>query len=181
MAHNGAEDSLEVEGRANRLTDLAQRSQFADRLRQLARPRLQFLEQAYVLNGDHCLVSEGFKELDLRRGEGVHLGATCAQESNEVLLLTKRNGQEGAPADGSYCRQLIQRFNVANVERTVLKHPAIVWLIKSPHDAIGYGTRLCTRNYRVPLAKSQHHIINPTNPCRALDDGIHHWLHICRL
>ena len=33
-------------------------------------------------------------------------------------------------------------------------------------------------NHIVPLAESQHHIINPTNPCRALDDGVKHRLHV---
>ena len=53
---------------------------------------LEFLEQPDVLNGDHRLVGEGFEELDLRRGEGTHLDATCVQRSNEFPLLTKRNG-----------------------------------------------------------------------------------------
>ncbi len=40
---------------------------------------LEFLEQPDVLDGDHGLVGEGFEQLDLRRGEGAHLGATCVQ------------------------------------------------------------------------------------------------------
>ena len=75
MAHDGAEHSLEVESRADRLTDLAQRSQFPNRLRQLARPRLQFLEQPYVLDGDHRLISEGFEEGNLLVSEGPYLGS----------------------------------------------------------------------------------------------------------
>src|SRR5262245_30749914 len=35
------------------------------------------------------------------------------------------------------------------------------------------------RNRFVPLAESKHHVINPTNPRCALDDGIEDWLHIC--
>ena len=31
-----------------------------------------------------------------------------------------------------------------------------------------------------PLAESQHHVINPTNPCGALDDGVEHRLHVRR-
>ena len=38
---------------------------------------LQFLEQPDVLDGDHGLVGEGLKELDLRRSEGTHLDAPC--------------------------------------------------------------------------------------------------------
>ena len=40
---------------------------------------LEFLEQPDVLDGDHRLVGEGFKQLDLRRGEGAYLGATRVQ------------------------------------------------------------------------------------------------------
>ena len=34
------------------------------------------------------------------------------------------------------------------------------------------------RNHSVPLAESQHHVINPTNPRGALDDGVEHRLHV---
>ena len=40
---------------------------------------LEFLEQPHVLDGDHRLVGKGFEQLDLRRGEGAHLDATCVQ------------------------------------------------------------------------------------------------------
>ena len=53
----------------------------------------EFFEQPHVLDGDHRLVGKGFKQLDLRRGEGAHLDATCGQHSNELPLLTKGNGQ----------------------------------------------------------------------------------------
>ena len=36
------------------------------------------------------------------------------------------------------------------------------------------------RNHSVSLAESQHHIIDPTNPRGALDDGIEHRLHVGR-
>ena len=34
------------------------------------------------------------------------------------------------------------------------------------------------RNHTVPLAESQHHVINPTNPRGALDDGVEDRLHV---
>ncbi len=34
------------------------------------------------------------------------------------------------------------------------------------------------RNHSVPLVESQHHVINPTNPRGALDDGIKDRLHV---
>ena len=36
------------------------------------------------------------------------------------------------------------------------------------------------RNQTVTLAESQHHIIDPTNPGGALDDGVEHRLHVRR-
>ena len=36
------------------------------------------------------------------------------------------------------------------------------------------------RNHSVPLVESQHHVINPTNPRGALDDGVKDRLHVRR-
>src|SRR5262249_48524536 len=44
----------------------------------------------------------------------------------------------------------------------------------------GYGTKMSPPNQTVPLAESQHHVINPTNPGRALNDGIKDRLHVRR-
>ena len=59
MANDGAKHSLEIKSRADRLTNLTQRSQLTNRLRQLARPRLQFLEQPDVLDGNDRLIGKG--------------------------------------------------------------------------------------------------------------------------
>ena len=77
VANDSAEHGLKIESRADGLANLAQRFEFPDRARQFAGPRFQFLEQSHVLDRDHGLIGEGFEELDLRRGEGAHLGATC--------------------------------------------------------------------------------------------------------
>ena len=63
----------------------------------------------------------------------------------------------------------------------MLAHPAKLWLINTDLDAADrYGTKMSPRNHNVSLAKSQHHVINPTNPRRALDDGVEHRLHVRR-
>src|SRR5437879_1481942 len=36
------------------------------------------------------------------------------------------------------------------------------------------------RNHHVSLTESEHHVVDPTNPSSALDDGIEHRLHIRR-
>ena len=61
----------------------------------------------------------------------------------------------------------------------MLAHPAKLWLINTDLDAAnGYGTKLGPHDHGVPLDESQHHVINPTNPRGALDDGVEHRLHV---
>ena len=76
--HDGREHGRELERRADRLADLAQRRELADRARQRRRPLLQLLEQPGVLDGDHGLVGEGLQQLDLAVGErpGLDRGST---------------------------------------------------------------------------------------------------------
>ena len=70
---NGIQHRLDIRRRAgDDAQDFARRRLLLQRL-------LEFLEQPHVLDGDHGLVGEGFKQLDLRRSEGAHLGATCDQ------------------------------------------------------------------------------------------------------
>ena len=61
MANDGAKHGLEIESRADRLPDFPQRLQLSDRLSQLPRPRLKFLEQPDVLDGNDGLAGERFR------------------------------------------------------------------------------------------------------------------------
>src|SRR5215831_2296210 len=63
----------------------------------------------------------------------------------------------------------------------MLAHPAKPWFVYTNRFATmgdGYGTKMSPRNHRVPLMESQHHVINPTNPRGALDDGVEDRLHV---
>ena len=52
-------------------------------------------------------------------------------------------------------------------------------VINTDLDAANYGMEpIWARGTNVPLMESQHHVIDPTNPCRALNDGIEHRLHV---
>ena len=94
-------------------------------------------------------------------------------------LLTKGNGQEGAPAAESAYWEIVLLADVGNVERAMLTHPAKLWVINTDLNAAdGYGTKMSPRNHSVPLAESQHHVIDPTNPRGALDDGVEDRLHV---
>src|SRR5690348_2659237 len=62
----------------------------------------------------------------------------------------------------------------------MLAKPATLWFIKVDLDTTSrYVTKMSSHNRRVSLVKSQHHVINPTNLRRALDDRIENRLHIC--
>src|SRR5215510_3617995 len=61
----------------------------------------------------------------------------------------------------------------------MLANPANLWLICTDLGAgNGYGTKMSPRDPNVPHVKSQRHIIDPTNPCGALHNGIEDWLHV---
>src|SRR5262245_5171052 len=63
----------------------------------------------------------------------------------------------------------------------MLAHPAILWLINTDLNAAnGHRTKMSPRNHHVPRAKSKYHVIDPTNPGGALDNGIEDWLHVRR-
>ena len=65
----------------------------------------------------------------------------------------------------------------------MLAHPVPPWLINTHLDAAtgyGYGTKMSPRNHIVSVAESQHHVIDPTNPRGALDDGVEDRLHVRR-
>src|SRR5262249_9656275 len=63
----------------------------------------------------------------------------------------------------------------------MLAHPVILWLINTDLDAGGgYGTKMRPRNHHVHLAEPQQHVIDTTNPRRALDYRVEDRLHVRR-
>jgi hypothetical protein len=61
----------------------------------------------------------------------------------------------------------------------MLFNPALPWLIHTDLDTVsGYGAKMSSHNHSVSLVESQHHVINPTNPGGALDDGVKDRLHV---
>src|SRR5262249_5602334 len=107
---------------------------------------------------------------------------TCIEGSNEFPLLTKRSEQKGARArDCTQRREIILLTGIGNMKCAILANPAKLWRVNTDRDAArgyGDGTKMSPPNQTVPLAESQHHVINPTNPGRALDNGIEDRLYI---
>src|SRR5262245_18092310 len=67
------------------------------------------------------------------------------------------------------------------MERSMLAHPAMQWRIYIGFGVSnGYGAKMSPSDHCVPLAEPQHHVINPTNPRYALDDGVEDRLHVRR-
>src|SRR5215475_1392332 len=65
----------------------------------------------------------------------------------------------------------------------MLAHPAKLWRINTDLDSAkgsGYRTKMSARDHTAALTQSQRHIINSTNPCGALDDGVEHRLDVRR-
>src|SRR5215510_1041541 len=93
MPHNGAKHSLEVEGRADCLANFSQCSQLADRPRQLARSRLEFLEQSNILDSDHRLVCKSPKKGDLLVSEGVYFHSTNTNSADRNTLAHQRHSK----------------------------------------------------------------------------------------
>ena len=88
------------------------------------------MEKSDVLYGDHRLVGESFKQLDLCGSEGAHVDATRAHHSNDVSLLTQGNQQVGTRlAEDTQVREIILRAGVRDMDRAMLDYPAKSWFI----------------------------------------------------
>ena len=65
----------------------------------------------------------------------------------------------------------------------MVAHPTMLWLMYTDlatSNGYGQGTKMSAENQCVPFAESQHQVINPTNPGRALNDGVKHRLYVGR-
>ncbi len=90
---DGFQHGFKIEAGAHRLADFAQRFHFLDRLHQLARAFLQFLEQSDVLDGDDGLVGEGLEERDLLVSERSNLRSANQDSSNGNTFAEQRRGK----------------------------------------------------------------------------------------
>ena len=85
---------FEIERRVDRLRDLAERLQLADRAGEIVGAGAQFVEQADVLDGDDGLVGEVRDQLDLLVGERADLLAVDADGADQFVFLEHRHGHE---------------------------------------------------------------------------------------
>src|SRR5690242_1767415 len=60
-------------------------------------------------------------------------------------------------------------------------HPLKPWVISTDlHTDMRYRTKMSACNHSVSVAEAQYHVIDPTNFCRAFNDGIEDRLNVCR-
>ena len=77
------------------------------------------------------------------------------------------------PGDRTQQWEIILREGVGNVERAMLAHPPKKWLIDIDLEPAHWnGAKVGPRNHSLTLAESENYVVNPTNPGRALDDGV---------
>ena len=69
VGDDGHQHGLEVQRGADRLADFPERAHFLDGARERLGARLELLEQPHVLDGDHRLIGEGVKQLDVLCGK----------------------------------------------------------------------------------------------------------------
>ena len=147
---------------------------------------LQFVKQADVLDGDDGLIGERFPGSLMCTGvKGRSLGATCVQRSDvfapadegERIKVVRELAAE--PNDW----EIVLGAGVGDVEGAMLPHPALLWRHPVPISTTAQWVRVwdqngIAQNHRVPLAESQQHVIDPTNPRGALDDRVEDRLHV---
>ncbi len=97
IRHDGLEHRCQIARRtADDAQDFGSRGLLLQRLAELARARLHFIEQPHVLDGNHRLVGEGGDQFDLLVGERPHLGACQCQNADRNAFAHHRNPEDGA-------------------------------------------------------------------------------------
>src|SRR5215831_20354812 len=96
------EHGLEIERRtADQLEHVAGRRLLFEGDPQLAVARLQFREEAHVLDGDHGLIGKGLEQVDLLVGEGTRLRASHGNGSGGLSFAKHRYDENAAVPERS--------------------------------------------------------------------------------
>jgi len=96
---------LQVEGRAaDDLEDIACRSLVFERFFEIARARVQFVEQPDILDRNDGLIGEGLEQIDLRLQKRRDLAAHHGDRPDRIAVLQDRHGERGMPSRLNDCR-----------------------------------------------------------------------------
>src|SRR5262245_7132720 len=103
IRQHGLEHRLQLAGRAaDDLQHLRGRRLLLQRFRELARARLHLIEQPHVLDRDHRLVGEGFKQFDLLLTECPRLRAYYGERADDHSLAEKRHADSSSDAGSAW-------------------------------------------------------------------------------
>src|SRR5262249_3714030 len=177
---------FEVQSRADGLTNLTQRFQFPNRLRQLARPRLQFLEQSHVLDRNYRLICKGFEQSDLLFGEWTDLVATNLNVADGEILSEERNTQGRAmsalPCERAPFRKLHPfRLKIVNVKQSPIDHCSTAQRSTVKRNIAGRDWAVMRDKTQDTAIDAQDHDIDRfAKPGRAARDGVEYRLDIRR-
>ena len=171
--------------------DLAGRRLLVQRLGQVLVTRLQFLEQPHILDGDDCLIGEGFEQGHLGIGEGTHLRAQDRDRAEGLSLAQQRNLRHAV--DGVELQQLERvgilpfrdEVNIVDDDSPPIQNRA------PPGETAGQGKRQAHQPLHlvagvrgvveaVALEALDHRIARCTETHGALRDSLQHRLELGR-
>ena len=119
------EDGRQIERRAaDDLEHIRCRRLLLQRLAQFGGARLHVLEQAHILDGDDCLVGEGFDQSDLTRTEGAGSLAQQGDRAGDPAAMEQRDSQRGAyygTAERTEIRILCVCREIGNLNRVTFE------------------------------------------------------------
>jgi hypothetical protein len=186
LRHDRREHDFEIEGGADCAADLAQRLQLVDGPRQFARPRLQLLEQADVLDCDHRLVGEGLEEVDLLVRERLDLDPANQDRPDRLALAHEWCGQHGALVAAPDPRKLTVGLptDVLDVNRPAFDDRASGVRATIHRNDFGraewYGAEARGDAHRVAIDQTDGCVGRVTDSGGVLGDRIHHRLQVRR-
>ena len=166
--HQRIEHGPQVEGRAaDHLEHFGRRRLLLERFRQIARLRLNLIEEASIFDGDHRLIREGLHELDLADGEKARLRLAEREHALDPAVTQKRHPERSAKlADLRRRSEIIFRIgeHVGNMGE-LARHedaagegfaPRLDGVGAQKIDELRRNPRLSLRSHEFPVSHENH-------------------------
>ncbi len=190
--HDGLQDRVEVERRADGLADVAERAELLDRAAQLAGALLQLAEQPRVLDGDDRLVGEGLQQLDPTRREGADFPAGHRDRADDLRIAPHRHHEEAphatCPPALVGLGEGLKLFDVRNLERASRARNLMDGIVvrasrkHAPHafQLVRRDVVMTDEVHEVALVTPDSAVERAAEPYRVADDGVEHRLRVGR-
>ena len=191
--HDGLQHGVEIERRADRLADLAERAELLDGAAQLLGALLQLAEQPRVLDRDDRLVGEGSQQLDAGRREGADLAMGDADRADDLGIASHRHQKDAphAPRPPSLARvrqEPLELLHIRNLQRpSGVRRSMGGILADGPREVAPVAFHLVRRDVVVGDNIHEDAIVAPdgaveraAQPHRVADDGVEDRLRVGR-